>query len=576
VSAAVDPQSLLTSAECYLCFQDEPLLKLGLLRQILLASNPMADTSPQALLSSANCYLCFGNSPAQLMAMELSLLAQIAVSGGGGGGGGSGGVHFVLSPNDPTSLGPVQGPAITYDDVGGLWVKLNTTLDTNDWAKLIGASSKVLLPPPPMPTEFTRTGRSSKPDTIVVPKLDPPELVPAGVGQSVKSSRKPYWALVMILAALVWLVFSCAKAHGQFPPPIIHSPFTTNAGPVIDGKHLSVTNLNQVQATNFNSQMFGPGALATMVGSVAVGANATSSGQNASAIGSSSLVTASAGTAFGTGSEVDGLSGIALGSTAFVDLGADSGVAIGNQAFVFKATAAAFGSFSQSNFKDATALGQSARTTDTNQIMLGIANGTVVVPGQFIGAGTVSNSFRLVPTNSAAGVIYNPTNDMLSTSGGLNVGAPAGVGAGNVKVSGNAFIGSLFNVGGEIDTFSTAAASLAPDYTKRTMSVQGSGSSYGIAGGQLWVLGLSQKATVVDQGNGGNSTAKLSSPSDGTFLMTTNLILSGTLSATNGFSVLKTNPAPTSVTVGVTAPDYWLWYTNLAGTGIAVPGWINH
>jgi len=62
------------------------LLKLALLKQILLAQNPVADTSPQALLAQANCFSCFGVGPGEMQLMELALLAQISANGTGGGG----------------------------------------------------------------------------------------------------------------------------------------------------------------------------------------------------------------------------------------------------------------------------------------------------------------------------------------------------------------------------------------------------------------------------------------------------------------------------------------------------------
>ena len=56
----------------------------------------------------------------------------------------------------------------------------------------------------------------------------------------------------------------------------------------------------------------------------------------------------------------------------------------------------------------------------------------------------------------------------------------------------------------------------------------------------------------------------------------TNPAFAGYVSATNGFGVLATNVAPTSVTLGVTAPDFWNSYTNTAGQKVFTPGWLNH
>lgn len=54
-----------------------------------------------------------------------------------------------------------------------------------------------------------------------------------------------------------------------------------------------------------------------------------------------------------------------------------------------------------------------------------------------------------------------------------------------------------------------------------------------------------------------------------------NLFITGFCAATNGY-VGPTNPAPTSVTVGTTAPDAWFVYTGTNGVSYKVPAWINH
>lgn len=64
---------------------------------------------------------------------------------------------------------------------------------------------------------------------------------------------------------------------------------------------------------------------------------------------------------------------------------------------------------------------------------------------------------------------------------------------------------------------------------------------------------------------------------DEVFEATTNSFsIAGTLNLTNGFGVLKTNVAPSNVTLGVTAPDYWICSTNTAGVQMFTPAWINH
>lgn len=83
------------------------LIKIALLRQILLAQNPAAVTDPQTLLSQAQCYVCFANSSTYLALLELALLAQISNNGSTGGGGSgtnqitSGTVNPVAPPANP-------------------------------------------------------------------------------------------------------------------------------------------------------------------------------------------------------------------------------------------------------------------------------------------------------------------------------------------------------------------------------------------------------------------------------------------------------------------------------------------
>jgi len=117
---ATDANSLLEASKCYencTAPGQWQLLKLGLLQQILLASNPMADTSVNALLEDAKCYACL--SPGIWMLLELALLQQIVNNGGGGGGG----VGSVLCGTvDPTTA-PTGTCAIYYrTDTGTIFV----------------------------------------------------------------------------------------------------------------------------------------------------------------------------------------------------------------------------------------------------------------------------------------------------------------------------------------------------------------------------------------------------------------------------------------------------------------------
>ena len=114
---ATDANTLLADTVCYACLSpgEWQLLKLGLLKQILLASSPMADTSTNALLEAAKCYECL--SPGMWQLIELGLLQQIAANGGGGGGGGDIQVYTGAAP--PAAPDNPLLPALYYPTGGG-------------------------------------------------------------------------------------------------------------------------------------------------------------------------------------------------------------------------------------------------------------------------------------------------------------------------------------------------------------------------------------------------------------------------------------------------------------------------
>ncbi|HUD74609.1 MAG TPA: hypothetical protein VMQ76_06005 [Terracidiphilus sp.] len=77
-----DAPTLLAQSGCYRSFgitSTAQLLKLGLLAQIALALNPMADVSPEALLKLAACYKSYSNASLGDL-LEIALLALIAQS----------------------------------------------------------------------------------------------------------------------------------------------------------------------------------------------------------------------------------------------------------------------------------------------------------------------------------------------------------------------------------------------------------------------------------------------------------------------------------------------------------------
>jgi hypothetical protein len=75
-----DPAALLQMSGCYRSCgitSTTQLLKLGLLAQIVLALNPMADVTPEALLEQTNCYRSYSNASLGDL-LELALLELIA------------------------------------------------------------------------------------------------------------------------------------------------------------------------------------------------------------------------------------------------------------------------------------------------------------------------------------------------------------------------------------------------------------------------------------------------------------------------------------------------------------------
>jgi hypothetical protein len=76
---ATDPQSLLTSGHCYVCYGASTFetLKLALLAQISTTHNPANNVTPQGLLAQGQCLECYGMVSIPRL-MELVLLSQIA------------------------------------------------------------------------------------------------------------------------------------------------------------------------------------------------------------------------------------------------------------------------------------------------------------------------------------------------------------------------------------------------------------------------------------------------------------------------------------------------------------------
>jgi hypothetical protein len=79
MAVATDPQSLLTAGHCFACFgaSQFEVMKLALLVDISLQTNPANNVTPQGLISQGQCYPCYADVSLPKL-MELVLLAQIA------------------------------------------------------------------------------------------------------------------------------------------------------------------------------------------------------------------------------------------------------------------------------------------------------------------------------------------------------------------------------------------------------------------------------------------------------------------------------------------------------------------
>jgi hypothetical protein len=167
--------------------------------------------------------------------------------------------------------------------------------------------------------------------------------------------------------------------------------------------------------TNFHSEQFGIGAVASGDGSAAFGASAWAAGVSSSAFGASADATADNSTALGTSALASGLSSIAIGvssraqgdnSTAIgissTAVGSSS-VAIGNSASTANAAnSTALGQGSAANYPNSTAIGQGVSTTTSNQVVVGQSSQSVLIPGG-LSAGTISNAVFAATNTFPAG-----------------------------------------------------------------------------------------------------------------------------------------------------------------------------
>jgi hypothetical protein len=99
-------------------------------------------------------------------------------------------------------------------------------------------------------------------------------------------------------------------------------------------------------------------------------------------LGADAEATDDRGITFGAGGYNDSADSVCIGYLSLVT-GAVGGIAIGRAAQSQAASGSAFGPAARAMYGSSTAVGASAVTTATNQVMLGRASDTVVVPGTF-------------------------------------------------------------------------------------------------------------------------------------------------------------------------------------------------
>ena len=144
-------------------------------------------------------------------------------------------------------------------------------------------------------------------------------------------------------------------------------------------------------AFDFNNVAVGANARATALNSTAFGQSSNASGTNSSSIGQLSRATGVNSTTVGTASEANGTQSTALGVLAIATRDETTAIGAGSSAFDVGTTAiganarangvnsTAIGRLAEADFAGSTAVGANARTTETNQVMLGGAGSSVVI-----------------------------------------------------------------------------------------------------------------------------------------------------------------------------------------------------
>jgi hypothetical protein len=202
------------------------------------------------------------------------------------------------------------------------------------------------------------------------------------------------------------------------------------------------------------------------------------------------------------------------------------------------------------------------------------ASNVTIIKSFYAGPGVVgtSNVFQVDGTNGMMAFSVNRTNNGVVVGGNVLDSAPLNVGALDI-----------FTANGQVQLTTSYAKShfgwSRPGLSSITLDAGNVYISQRQAGLIYWAassdgdgakdLNLSRAAVgVLEIGNSSSATYNGS-------LLASNAWLSGTLAVTNSISNLPTNQAPTSVTIGVTVPDAWVWFTN-SGTAFSIPAWKNH
>lgn len=143
---------------------------------------------------------------------------------------------------------------------------------------------------------------------------------------------------------------------------------------------------------------------------------------------------------------------------------------------------------------------------------------------------------------------------------------------------------------GDLESASNIVARSVSGSAAKIGSLYGAGPSYaalgstnglfgflfGTAGDSYVMSGAAQPVQIFYNGLGGTLAARLDSISSVVQWSFPVPMTLNRLHLTNAPTFRTTNAAPTSVTVGTTAPDYWYTITNSSGVQTFVPAWINH